>query len=153
MQVRAVTAAVHSSATPDEIWRLLGTAGYWPTWAPVRSASLERHGASSPEGVGALRAFRTPLGATRDEVVAYEPARRLGYVLVSGLPVRDYRSDVLLSPDGDGGTTVTWSASYRSTFLWHLLVRSIIRTFARRLAAAAARAGARTAAALADPQR
>jgi hypothetical protein len=149
MQARAVTAAVHSSATADEIWRLLGTAGYWPTWAHVRSASLERHGASAPEGVGALRAFRTPLGTTREEVVIYEVGRRLGYALVSGLPVREYRGVVALSPEADG-TTITWSASFRSTWLWHLLVRWIIRSSARRLAAAAARSRARSAAALAD---
>lgn len=152
MQAHAVTTAVHSPATPDEIWRLVATAGYWPTWARVRSATLERYGANAPEGVGAVRAFRTPLGTTREEVVVYEVGRRLGYALVSGLPVRAYHGDVALSRQPDG-TAITWSASYQSTWLWHLLVRWMIHSSARRLADAAGRAGARSAAALADLER
>ncbi len=152
MQDRAVTVVVHSPASAEAVWRLLGTVGYWPTWAPVRSARLERYGSRAPEGVGALRTLRTSLGTTREEVVVYEPGRHLGYVLLSGLPVRRYRSDVLLSPDADGGTTITWSSTFRSTWVWHMVVRAALRSFSRRLAAAAARSEAPSAAVLVDPE-
>jgi hypothetical protein len=73
---------------------------------------LLRPGAPDPEGVGALRAFGLgPAGGSKEEVVAFDPPRHLGYVAVSGLPVRRYRADVDLEADG-GGTAVTWRGSF-----------------------------------------
>ena len=42
--------------------------------------------------------------------MAWEPPRHLGYVAHRGLPVRHYRADIVLSPDGSG-THVTWTGS------------------------------------------
>ena len=44
-------------------------------------------------------------------VVRYDEPTHYSYVLLSGLPVKDYRGDVTLEPV-DGGTRITW----RSTF-------------------------------------
>jgi hypothetical protein len=72
---------------------------------------LLRPGEPEPDGVGALRSFGVGPGGSREEVVVWEPPRHLGYIAVSGLPVRDYRADVHLEADG-GGTAVTWSGSF-----------------------------------------
>ena len=48
---------------------------------------------------------------SRERVVAWEPPHHLGYVIVKGFPVRHYRADVHLDPDGPG-TTVTWAATF-----------------------------------------
>jgi hypothetical protein len=39
-------------------------------------------------------------------VLAYEPARRFSYKLLSGLPVRDHVGTVELTPSGDGTQVV-----------------------------------------------
>lgn len=43
----------------------------------------------------------------RERIVERVPDRRVSYVLLSGLTVRDYRADVDLSPRGSG-TSVRW---------------------------------------------
>ena len=39
------------------------------------------------------------------------PGRRLSYVLLSGLPLRNYRADVDLTPM-DGGTAIRWHSKF-----------------------------------------
>ncbi|HEX4220710.1 MAG TPA: hypothetical protein VHZ02_20225, partial [Acidimicrobiales bacterium] len=58
----------------------------------------------------------------------------LGYVILTGFPVRNYRGDVVLSADG-GRTTLTWTSSFDTKIpgtgrLVHEVLYSIIRRFA-----------------------
>jgi hypothetical protein len=73
--------------------------------------SLLRPGRSEPDGVGALRRFALGPAGSKEEVVEWDPPHHLGYVVVSGLPVRHYRADVELGSEG-GGTVVTWRGSF-----------------------------------------
>ena len=68
---------------------------------------LLRPGQPVPDGVGALRRFALGPAGSKEEVVAWDPPHHLGYVAVSGLPVRYYRADVDLLTDAVG-TVVTW---------------------------------------------
>ena len=42
----------------------------------------------------------------------YQPGRRVGYRLLSGIPVRDYTAEVTLEQSG-ARTRVTWEATFR----------------------------------------
>ena len=44
---------------------------------------------------------------------ALEPPRRLEYELVSGLPIRDYRAEVTLTPSA-GGTEIRWHSRFNA---------------------------------------
>lgn len=137
----SIAAEARSSAPPEVAWPLLGEARRWSEWSTVRHADLEREGEPPPDGVGAIRRFRTPPVTTREEVVEFEPPRRLGYTMLSGLPVRGYRATVELHPD-DGGTRITWASTFdgapRGTaWFWRWFLRRTIRNFALRLARAA----------------
>jgi len=108
---RHVEVAKHSTAAPDAVFALLVDGDTWPSWSPIESFELERAGDPPPEGVGAIRVFRRGRTAGRDQIVEIVPGRRFGYVSLSGLPVRDYRAQIDLEPDGDG-TTIRWQASF-----------------------------------------
>jgi len=54
------------------------------------------------DGVGALRRFALGPSGSSEEVVAWGSPHHLGYIGVSGLPVRRYRADVELRTDGAG---------------------------------------------------
>lgn len=73
----------------------------------MRHSSLDRDGDPAPDGVGAIRKLGTPPFFSREEIVESVPPRRLAYVLRSGLPLRSYRAEVDLAPDGDG-TAISW---------------------------------------------
>ena len=88
--------------------------------------------------MGAVRRF-TRLGVgSREEVVAWEPPRHLGYTMISGFPVRNYRADVVLEPDGTG-TAISWSVRFdeRLTgtgFLLTAVLHRIVSGFAKGVA-------------------
>ncbi len=83
------------------------------------------------------RRFALGPSGSREEVVAWDPPRHLGYIAVSGLPVRRYRADVDLSTDGDA-TVVTWRGSFdeivpASGPAFRLILRGMTAGFARRV--------------------
>ena len=133
-----------SAAPPEVVWRLLVDATAWSRWSRIPNAEREREGTPPPDGVGSIRRLGPPGFASREEVVAFEPVRHFAYILLSGLPVRDYRADVELSPDGDG-TLITWRArvtpKWRGTgVLLEQFLRGTLTSFARGLARHAAAA-------------
>jgi hypothetical protein len=48
----------------------------------------------------------------RELVTTTESSRCYAYRHVSGLPVRRYRGEVVLTPDGAGGTDIAWRARF-----------------------------------------
>jgi hypothetical protein len=105
--VQRIETQATSSADAATIYALLIDGTTWPTWSPLESFELE----SGDGGLGSIRVFRTGRTVSREEVVELVPQRRFSYALRSGLPLRDYRANIDLTPV-DGGTLVHW----RSTF-------------------------------------
>jgi hypothetical protein len=100
-----------SQAPVEVMWPLIGEAARWKEWSFLTRSGLDREGEPAPDGVGAIRRFTTLGMGSREEVVAWEPPHHLGYVILTGFPVRNYRGDVVLTADG-GRTTLTWSSSF-----------------------------------------
>ncbi|MFD9736356.1 SRPBCC family protein [Umezawaea sp. NPDC059074] len=114
--VQRVDASASTTASPERVYALVRDGSTWPTWSTLDSFELERPGDTEREGLGAIRVFRTdrfpkPV-VSREEIVELVPNRRLGYALLSGLAVRDYRAFVDLEPDGTG-TRIRWHSSFR----------------------------------------
>ena len=125
------------------VWSLLADARNYSSWALPRSTTLEREGSATPDGVGAIRRFGAWPFFSREEVVGFDPPRRLSYVLLSGLPVRDYRADVelhdVVTPAGGVATAVSWTSSYEVRHGWmrtpmRLFLNFILKDFVKRLA-------------------
>lgn len=111
MRRRHIDVTAHAQAAPDVIFGLLTNGSSWPRWSPIESFELEREGTPPPEGPGAIRIFRRGRTTGRDQIVDVVPDRRLRYVSLSGLPVRDYRAEVELQL-APGGTDIHWRASF-----------------------------------------
>jgi hypothetical protein len=74
------------------------------------------------------------------------PDRRLGYVLLAGLPLRDYRANVDLTPER-GGTAIRWYSDFEAKvpgtgWLFRLALGRFMATAVESLAARAAAVGA-----------
>jgi hypothetical protein len=100
-----------SAAGPDTVYELLSHGATWPTWSGIGSFELEQPGVGGAEGLDAIRVFRTGRTTSRERLVELIPGRRLSYALLSGLPLRDYRADVDLTPS-DGGTLIRWHSTF-----------------------------------------
>jgi Polyketide cyclase / dehydrase and lipid transport len=107
-----IEANAESSATIDAVWRVLVNQQAWPTWAGFDSVVIELEGSPTADGIGSVR--RTKLGRTvgREEVTRFDEPHTYGYRLLSGLPVSDYESIVLLT-ETQGGTRINWHSTYR----------------------------------------
>jgi uncharacterized protein YndB with AHSA1/START domain len=134
----------HSAAPVEKVFEVLADGAGWSRWAGpmVVKSWWEREGTPPPGGVGAIRALGMKRVGSREEIVAYEPPTHLAYTILSGLPVRDYRADVRLSPDGSG-TRIEWSGSFTPKLpgtagALRLFLLLTIGSFVRRLASFAA---------------
>jgi hypothetical protein len=130
-----------SRAAPAAVFSLLKNSDTWPRWSMFKSAELEQPGQDEPYGVGSIRVFSTSVTRAREQVVELIPDRQLSYVLLSGLPFRNYRADVRLTPPGGGGTRIDWTASFQCRYgtgwFWRLFMNRILSDLAKQLAVAA----------------
>lgn len=138
---------VHAAAPPERVYDLLADAEAWSRWAGpmVAEGSWVRFGDPAPGGVGAVRRVgRRPVFG-REEITAAERPSHHAYRLVGGPnPVRNYRADVHLTPDG-AGTRITWRGEFDPIVpgtgaVLARAYRALIRSLARGLAAGAAEA-------------
>ena len=138
MAPRTVVGSARSNASPEAVFAVVSDARRWHEWTFVPRSDLEREGDPPPDGVGAMRKLGRPPFLSREEVVAYEPPRRYGYVLRSGLPVKSYRAEVLLEPDGTG-TTITWTGHLDPLPLTGPVMARVLGRMLQRFADGAAR--------------
>jgi hypothetical protein len=100
-----------TTADPATVYALLRDGAGWPTWSPIESFELERPGTREPEGLGAVRLFRSGRVTGHDEIVELIPDRRFSYTHTSNLPIRNYRADVDLEPISQG-TAIRWVSAF-----------------------------------------
>ncbi len=140
--VHQLKVTTHSTATPDTLYALLKDPTTWPTWSPMDTGALDAPGADEPYGVGSIRALTRGRIHGYDQVVELVPGRRFTYIHLRGLPVRDYRAEVELTP-ASGGTQITWRVTFRPKYVgtgwvWHLGIARMLRQTAAGLAQHAA---------------
>ena len=89
--------------------------GRWSEWAKpiVVQSSWERQGDPAPGGLGAVRKVGLWPLLMREKTLEYEQDRRHLYMLIGPpSPAKDYRGEVLLTPNAAGGTDVRWTGSF-----------------------------------------
>jgi uncharacterized protein YndB with AHSA1/START domain len=109
--VNTYTFTATASVPPSVVWDVLTDHAGMSRWTPLRRVEMEAGGTPEANGVGAVRALHLVGPPLREQVTAFEKPRRMGYRLLSGLPVRDYTGEVLLEPTGDG-TRIRWTISF-----------------------------------------
>jgi len=135
-----ISATAHSKADAATVFRVLKDAPNWPRWSMFDAVEFNRPGRDEPHGVGSIRTFITKISRSMEEVVELVPNRRLAYVLLAGLPFRDYRAVVEIEPEPTG-SRVTWSCSFYPKYVgtgwfWSIVMRRTLRTVSAQLAAA-----------------
>ena len=128
-----------AQVAPEVVWELVANADRYSEWGPWSASGYENLGAQPTDSAGVIRWMRYGRTTTVEKVLAAEPARRLVYTVVKGIPVRNYRAEVTLRPDGDG-THIRWTASWDRTLpgrIVHRKLRTIYPDVVGRLIAAA----------------
>lgn len=131
-----------TTATADQVWRLLGESTTWPSWTPIERAEILDRG--QDDGLGEIRTFTTGRVTVTEKIVERRAPRRLSYELLGGLAVRDYRADIDVTPRGDT-TEIRWHTTFRpkvpgSGWLYRRALAKATRDFVAGLGEHASRA-------------
>ncbi|HEY6416230.1 MAG TPA: SRPBCC family protein [Acidimicrobiales bacterium] len=106
-----VDATAWSAAPPPAVYALLVDGSTWPSWSGHSGFELVERGEGDGDGVGAIRILHRGTMRSREQIVELVPDRRLGYTLLAGLALRDYRANVDLEPER-GGTAIHWYSDF-----------------------------------------
>lgn len=142
-----VSAERTARATPEEVWALVSDATRYPEWGPWRAAGYRRPGDTSPRGPGAVqwlqssRRFLLRYPVSVEKILEAEEGKRLAYTVIGGIPVRNYRAELTLTPT-EGGTHIRWAATWDATTRGRLVWR-VLRTFYPQIVEALATAAER----------
>lgn len=126
-------------------WSVLADQAGMAAWAPARKVMLERPGDPPPNGMGAIRVLSRPPLKVREQITGVQPPVRLAYRLLSGLPVRDYVGETILS-GRDGATDIVWTVTLTPrfpgvTFLMRLMIRALVNGLVKQSQRTAAQEG------------
>jgi carbon monoxide dehydrogenase subunit G len=141
----SVAAEAVTSATPEAVWPLISDAVRYAQWGPWSAAGY-RDGATKhePGVVYWLRSEQTYAGravTTVERVDELAENHRVAYSMLGGMPVRNYRAEIVLTPVPEG-TRIQWSASWDATLLGRLVQRGLRSFFPRAISSLAAAASA-----------
>ena len=128
-----------AQAAPEAVWELVANANRYQQWGPWNASGYQGPAGQAARGAGVIRWMRYGRTTTVEKVLEAEPARRLVYTVVKGIPVRNYRAEVTLRPEGEG-TRIRWSASWDRTLpgrIVHRKLRTMYPDIVGRLIAAA----------------
>ncbi|HXL89337.1 MAG TPA: SRPBCC family protein [Streptosporangiaceae bacterium] len=134
-------------ATPAAVWALISDATRYPQWGPWSAADYRSPGDTSPHGPGAVYWLRSARRAylryqvSVEKILEAEEDRRLVYIVVGGLPLRNYRAEVTLTPAADG-TRIRWAATWDPTLVGRIALRGLREFFPQVLAGLTAAAEA-----------
>jgi uncharacterized protein YndB with AHSA1/START domain len=119
-------------AAPEAVFASLLDRSTWPAWSGHDAFELVRPGEAGPYEVGSVGLLRSGRRVMREEIVEVVPARRIGYTLLAGLPLRGYRADFDLTPTPEG-TEVRWHAAFDAPPGFGRLYVAALRRFTGRL--------------------
>jgi hypothetical protein len=119
-----VEAEARAQALPEAVWRLVADADTYCRWGIWSESSWVGLGAASPGRPGSLRQMRYRRTRIVEQVLEVDEGTRLAYTVVRGIPVRNYRAEVTLTPER-GATHVRWVADWDNTFLGRIVQRKL----------------------------
>ena len=125
-----VEAEATTRATPEAVWKLVSDVERYPEWGPWSAAGYRRAGDTSPRGPGAVQWLRSSQRAylrhvtSIERILEVEEGRHLAYTVIGGIPVRNYRADVTLTPVADG-TRIRWEATWDNTLMGRIVHRGL----------------------------
>jgi hypothetical protein len=134
-----VQASTVSSAQPDEIYALLVNSATYPLWSMIRYYESLRVGRDGLHSVGARRLFKTnSITVMREEVTEIAVDERVGYTLLSGFPLSEYKSQTRLEKV-PSGTRITWESSFYPKYpltgwYWRRLMTWVLKRLVSNLA-------------------
>jgi uncharacterized protein YndB with AHSA1/START domain len=114
-----------TSAEAETVWRLLADANTYAHWGPWNDGGYDPP-AEGPSRPGSVQWFRFGRRTTSVErILEVDPPRRIAYTVERGIPVKNYRAEVTLTPNVPRGTSIRWAATWDRTLMGRLVHRKL----------------------------
>ncbi|MHB1890652.1 MAG: SRPBCC family protein [Acidimicrobiales bacterium] len=140
MSQLSVEAEGTTRAGPEVVWSLVANANTFPQWGPWKDGGY-RPASPGPSHEGSVQCFRYGRRTTSvEQILEIDELRRVAYTVVSGIPVKNYRAEVTLTPTSTGGTSIHWAASWDKTLMGSLVRRKLVQLYPEIVAALVAAA-------------
>ena len=112
-------------AAVDTVWALVADANTYAQWGPWSDGGYEppSNGPSRPGSVQWFRFGRRTKSI--EKVLEVDPPTKIVYTVVRGIPVKNYRAEVTLTPNDPGGTSIRWAATWDKTLMGRLVRRKL----------------------------
>jgi uncharacterized protein YndB with AHSA1/START domain len=107
-----IRAEAHAAAPLATAWSVLADQSGMAAWTPARTVMIEHQGDPRPAGVGTIRVLSLVLLKIREQITAVDEPNRLTYRLLSGIRVRDYVGETILTGT-DTATEMLWKVTRR----------------------------------------
>jgi uncharacterized protein YndB with AHSA1/START domain len=100
-------------APPERVFEVITDHARYDRFRGIRGSELLSEGDPPPNGLGAMR--RILIGPLRfeEEITAYEPAKRMDYLIVRINVPFDHQGGSMRLTAEDGGTKVEWTSTFR----------------------------------------
>jgi uncharacterized protein YndB with AHSA1/START domain len=99
------------AAPPERVFEVYTHHEGWRDWAGFGTSRLDKEGSPQRNGSGAVRVLGSRGVNAYEEVLDFEPPKRMTYRLLRGGPIKNHLGEVVFEPDGDG-TLVTWRCRF-----------------------------------------
>jgi uncharacterized protein YndB with AHSA1/START domain len=104
------------AAPLSTVWDVMTDHVRWARWGSASRVTIERAGVPAPNGLGAVRCFRSGPIKVFEEVTMWEPPVRMGYRLNTTTLVKEY-SSIMALRDDNGATVLDWSSHLQPRFV------------------------------------
>ena len=129
MSQLSVEAEGTTRAGPEVVWSLVANADTFPQWGPWNDGGY-RPPSAGPSKEGSVQWFRYGRRTTSvEQILEVDEPRRVAYTVVSGLPVKNYRAEVTLTPTPSGGTSIRWAASWDKSLLGSVVRSKLLQLY------------------------
>ena len=132
MEKLQVEAEQTAKATPETVWAIISDPTQYPQFGPWSAAGYRNNDGDPPPGtVGNVywlkSSRRTYLryATSVEKILELNEGRSLAYTVVGGIPVKNYRAEITLTPV-DGGTHIRWAATWDSTLGGRIVHRTLV---------------------------
>jgi uncharacterized protein YndB with AHSA1/START domain len=111
-----IEAKGRTMAPAELVWSMVSDAEQYADWGPWDASGYESLGTHGTDHVGAVRWMKLGRTRTVEKILVWEPDRHLAYTVIKGIPIRNYRADVVLTSSGHA-TDISWVATWDNTLL------------------------------------
>jgi hypothetical protein len=112
-------------ADVETVWALVADANTYAQWGPWDDGGYDPP-VKGPSLPGSIQWFRFGRRTTSvEKVLDVDEPSRIVYTVVRGIPVKNYRAEVTLTPNVPSGTSIRWAATWDNTLMGRLVHRKL----------------------------